>query len=124
METQEKRLYKSDSNKVIGGVCGGLGEYFGIDPVIFRIIAVVLIFAHGAGLLIYLIAWICMPKRKVEAYNNGQYYYNGQYSQNPGQNTQQSWQNTQQPGQQNQQSWQNTQQPGTDHDTTIGEQYK
>ena len=70
MNTQDKRLYKSESNKVIGGVCGGLGEYFGIDPVIFRIIAVVLIFAHGAGLLIYLIAWLCMPKRR----DAGQYY--------------------------------------------------
>jgi len=74
MEKQDKRLYKSDSNKVIGGVCGGLGEYFGIDPVIFRIIAVVLIFAHGAGLLIYLIAWLCMPKRNVTAYQADQNY--------------------------------------------------
>jgi len=45
MENQDKRLYKSESNKVIGGVCGGLGEYFGIDPTILRIIAVVLILA-------------------------------------------------------------------------------
>ena len=67
MGNTEKRLYKSESNKVISGVCGGLGEYFGIDPVIFRIIAVLLIFAHGAGLLIYLIAWLCMPKRRHES---------------------------------------------------------
>jgi len=71
MDTQDKRLYKSNTNKVIGGVCGGLGEYFGIDPVIFRIIAVLLIFAHGAGLLIYLIAWICMPKRQTSTYTSG-----------------------------------------------------
>ena len=62
MEQQDKRLFRSRTNKVIGGVCGGLGEYFGIDPVILRIIFVVLIFLHGAGLLIYLIAWLCMPK--------------------------------------------------------------
>lgn len=75
MDNQDKRLYKSDSNKVIGGVCGGLGEYFGVDPVIFRIIAVVLIFCHGAGLLIYLIAWLCMPKRQQQqADANGRYY--------------------------------------------------
>jgi len=78
MNTKEKRLYKSDGDKVIGGVCGGLGEYFGIDPVVFRIIAVILIFAHGAGLLIYLIAWLCMPKRVYNTYNPGQYYDNGQ----------------------------------------------
>jgi phage shock protein C len=63
-----KKLYKSENNKVIAGVCGGLGEYFGIDPVILRIIAIALIFFHGAGLLVYLIAWICMPKRKVNEY--------------------------------------------------------
>lgn len=73
MQNQDKRLYKSETNKVIGGVCGGLGEYFGIDPTVLRIIAVVLIFAHGAGLLIYFIAWLCMPKRQPEAYRYHQY---------------------------------------------------
>jgi phage shock protein C len=85
MEQQDKRLYKSESNKVIGGVCGGLGEYLGIDPTILRIVMVVLIFFHGAGLLIYLIAWICMPKRQVEenVYQHG-YQQNSQpyYQQN------------------------------------------
>jgi len=76
MDTQEKKLYKSENNKVIGGVCGGLGEYFGIDPTILRIIAVVLIFFHGAGLLLYLIAWICMPKRRQE-YAYQQNHQNG-----------------------------------------------
>ena len=80
MDTQEKRLYKSDDNKVIAGVCGGLGEHMGIDPTILRIIAVVLIFAHGAGLLIYLIAWICMPKRQ-KADMGSQYYRQGEPNQ-------------------------------------------
>jgi len=70
MNHQDKRLYKSRTNKVIGGVCGGIGEYFGIDPTILRVIFVVLIFFHGAGLLIYLIAWLCMPKRRQDAYEN------------------------------------------------------
>ena len=73
MQNQDKRLYKSETNKVIGGVCGGLGEYFGIDPTALRIIAVVLIFAHGAGLLVYLIAWLCMPKRQPMTYRYQQY---------------------------------------------------
>ena len=77
MDNQEKRLYKSDNNKVIAGVCGGLAEYMGIDPTILRIIAVILIFAHGAGLLIYLIAWICMPKRQ-QVDVGGQYYHQGE----------------------------------------------
>ena len=81
MNTNEKRLYKSENNKVIAGVCGGLGEYLGIDPVVLRIIMVVLIFCHGAGLLIYLIAWICMPKRKAEGYDYNSYQHTQQQTQ-------------------------------------------
>ena len=90
MENNEKRLYKSESNKVIGGVCGGLGEYLDIDPTILRIVAVVLIFLHGAGLVIYLVAWLCMPKRKQSAYKYPHYnqngYQNPHYDQNGSQN--------------------------------------
>jgi len=83
MEQKDKKLYRSEKNKVIGGVCGGLGEYLGIDPVILRIIAIVLIFVHGAGLILYLIAWICMPKQPAQEYGGQQGYgqqpgYNGQ----------------------------------------------
>lgn len=58
-----KRLYRSRVDCKIGGVCGGLGEYFNIDPTIIRIIAILLIFADGIGILAYVIAWIVMPKR-------------------------------------------------------------
>jgi phage shock protein PspC (stress-responsive transcriptional regulator) len=58
-----KRLYRSRVNSKIAGVCGGLGEYFGIDPTFVRIIAVLLIFADGVGVLAYIIAWIIMSKR-------------------------------------------------------------
>lgn len=61
-----KRLYRSNTDKTIGGVCGGLGEYFAIDPVFVRIVAVLLIFADGIGLLGYLIAWIIIPRRPLE----------------------------------------------------------
>jgi phage shock protein PspC (stress-responsive transcriptional regulator) len=57
----ERRLMRSRENRVIGGVCGGLGRYFGIDPVIFRIGAVALAFVGGAGLLLYLAALLLMP---------------------------------------------------------------
>ena len=50
-----KRRYLSSTNKVIAGVCGGLGEYFEIDPVLVRIIAVILFFATGFGLLAYIV---------------------------------------------------------------------
>jgi len=46
---------------MIGGVCGGVAEYFDLDPVLVRIVAVLMFFAHGFGLLAYVIAWIIMP---------------------------------------------------------------
>lgn len=58
-----KRLYRSLEDNKLGGVCGGLGEYFGIDSTFIRIIAVLMIFADGIGILAYIIAWIIMPKR-------------------------------------------------------------
>ena len=56
-----RRLYRSRDERVVGGVCGGLAEYFGIDPLIVRIIAVALVFAGGAGFLAYLAAWLLVP---------------------------------------------------------------
>ena len=55
---------------MIGGVCGGLGEYFEIDPVIFRIIFLVLIFLAGGGFLLYVILWIIVPLDTI-TYNKG-----------------------------------------------------
>ncbi len=58
--TGNKRLYRDENNKVIGGVCSGLANYFGTDPIIIRIAFVLLAFA-GAGLLAYFILWIAVP---------------------------------------------------------------
>jgi phage shock protein PspC (stress-responsive transcriptional regulator) len=58
---QPRRLLRSRSDRVIGGVCGGLGRYFNLDPTIFRIGAVVLAFVGGAGLLAYLAALLLIP---------------------------------------------------------------
>lgn len=58
-----KRLMRSQNDRKIMGVCGGLGEYFAVDPVIFRIVFVIFLFAGGSGLLIYLIMGFCMPKK-------------------------------------------------------------
>ena len=58
-----RRLYRSRDERVVGGVCGGLAEYFGIDPLIVRIITVALVFAGGAGFLAYLAAWLLVPER-------------------------------------------------------------
>ncbi len=58
-----RRLYLSDTNKKLGGVCGGIGEYFGVDPTIIRLLAFLSIFLSGIGILAYLAAWIIMPRR-------------------------------------------------------------
>lgn len=61
-----KRLYRSNDNKVIAGVCGGLGEYFNVDPVIIRIIFVALLLPGGLpGFVPYLILWFVVPKNPV-----------------------------------------------------------
>lgn len=57
-----KKFYLSSSDKKIGGVCGGLAEYFDIDPLIVRIVFFALILSCGAGPVIYLLLWILAPK--------------------------------------------------------------
>ncbi len=57
----EKKLYKSSKNKMIDGVCAGIGEYFNIDPTIVRLGAVLLAFT-GGGLLAYIIGMIVIPR--------------------------------------------------------------
>jgi len=56
------KLYRSRKNCVIGGVCGGLDEYFDIDPIIIGLLLILFFFMDGAGLVAYLIAWIIIPK--------------------------------------------------------------
>ena len=60
--TKTKRLLRSRKDRYIAGVCGGLGEYFDIDPLIFRLIFLIVFFFGGAGLLVYLILWIAIPE--------------------------------------------------------------
>jgi phage shock protein PspC (stress-responsive transcriptional regulator) len=62
----DKRLYRSKTERKIAGVCGGLGEYFNVDPVLIRLILVLLIFAYGFGALAYIIAWIIVPEKPSE----------------------------------------------------------
>ena len=62
-----KRIYRSSKEKVIAGVCGGMGEYFDKDPVLFRILFVLVTLFLGFGVFAYLVFWIAIPKdnRKV-----------------------------------------------------------
>lgn len=55
---EPRRLHRSRDNRVIAGVCGGIGEYFGIDAVLVRIGFVLLVFAGGLGILAYILGWI------------------------------------------------------------------
>src|SRR3954454_10917536 len=66
-----RRLYRSRDERLLGGVCGGLAEYFGIDPVIVRIIAVALVFAGGAGFLAYIAAWLLVPEQGADTTAEG-----------------------------------------------------
>jgi len=58
-----KRLYKSNADRKICGVCGGIAEYFNIDPTLVRVGWVLALFIFGSGLLAYIIAAIIMPTR-------------------------------------------------------------
>jgi phage shock protein C len=67
-----KRLYRSRQHRVFAGVCGGLGEYFDVDPVFIRIAMVILPFFHGIGLILYIVAWIAMPNAPLVTANSQQ----------------------------------------------------
>lgn len=59
----EKRLLKSSTNRMICGVCGGIGEYFKIDPTLIRVLWAILTFCGiGSGILIYIIAAVIIPE--------------------------------------------------------------
>ncbi len=58
-----QRLYRSETDKIIGGVCGGLAEYFQVDPVIIRLIFVLLGIFHGIGVITYIVMLIIVPKK-------------------------------------------------------------
>jgi phage shock protein PspC (stress-responsive transcriptional regulator) len=62
---EPKRLYRSRKERVIGGVCGGLANYFYLDPVLMRFIWAVLFFFGGIGLVAYLLAWIIIPEEPI-----------------------------------------------------------
>jgi phage shock protein C len=61
-ERPYRRLTLSTTDKMIGGVCGGIAAYFNVDPTLIRLIAVVLALVGGGGIIAYLLAWLIMPK--------------------------------------------------------------
>jgi phage shock protein C len=61
----ESRLTRSETDKMIAGVCGGLAEYLNLDPVWVRLLFVLLLFASGIGAPIYLVLWVIMPREEL-----------------------------------------------------------
>lgn len=57
----DKKLYKSSTNKVLAGVCGGIGEYFNVDPTWIRLALILFSAMGGSGILAYIIAWLIIP---------------------------------------------------------------
>lgn len=57
-----KRLYRSDKDKVICGVCGGIAEYFDLDPTLVRLAWIILFALGGSGLIAYIIAAVIIPR--------------------------------------------------------------
>jgi len=57
-----KKLYRSSKDYVIGGVCGGIAEYFEVDPVAVRLVVAVLTVFGGLSLLVYILGWIIIPE--------------------------------------------------------------
>ncbi len=59
-------LYRSESDRILGGVCGGLGTYFGLDSTLVRLFFVLLFLGNGIGILAYTLLWIVMPAESSE----------------------------------------------------------
>ncbi len=64
-----RKLYKSRKSKMIGGVAGGLGDYFDIDPVIIRVLFIMTAFAWGVSVIAYILLWIVLPENPDEVEN-------------------------------------------------------
>lgn len=58
---ETRKLQRSTSNKMIAGVCAGVGKYFNLDPTIIRVLYVLMVFFAGFGILLYLILWLVIP---------------------------------------------------------------
>jgi LPXTG-motif cell wall-anchored protein len=69
-----EKLTRSESDKMIAGVCGGIATYIGVDPVIVRLLFLLLAFASGIGLFLYMVLWFVMPEENLEnsIYLNGE----------------------------------------------------
>lgn len=69
--TDKKRLYRSEDDRILGGVCGGIAEVYDLDPTLVRLVLIFAFLWAGTGLLVYLIAWLIIPTES-EVKNKGE----------------------------------------------------
>ena len=62
---ENRRLFRSRTDYMLGGVCAGLGRYFGVDSTLVRLLFVLLVLAGGSGVLLYIVLWIVIPREDV-----------------------------------------------------------
>lgn len=77
MMNDTKRLYRSDNDQMLAGVCAGLGEYINLDPTIVRLIFVVLFMTGSLGFWVYLVMWIVVPLESEVKENSGRVVVEG-----------------------------------------------
>lgn len=73
---EPRRIYRSRTDRSIGGVCGGLAEYFDTDATLLRVVTLLLIVFGGLSLWVYIILWIVIPKKPLSATNTNKNYEN------------------------------------------------
>ena len=67
MSKEVKKLYRSRKDKMIAGICGGIGEIYSLDPTMIRLVyALITIFSAGTAILVYILGWIIIPEEKPE----------------------------------------------------------
>lgn len=67
MSKETKKLYRSRKDKMIAGICGGIGEIYNLDPTMIRLVyALITIFSAGTAILVYILGWIIIPEEKPE----------------------------------------------------------
>lgn len=67
MAEKVKKLYRSRKDKMIAGICGGIGEIYSLDPTMIRLVyALITIFSAGTAILVYILGWIIIPEETPE----------------------------------------------------------
>jgi phage shock protein C len=80
MENSQKTLYKSDDQKLVSGVCGGIAEYLEVEPGPIRVIFMLLLFANGIGFIIYIIFALILPAEHVVNEQEDEAFFEGAYA--------------------------------------------